>query len=277
MLRQGLRVRRAPAFTDAKRLGDGREDKRRIGKRGEPNEPNAVGVLLDELGRGLQAQSCLAAATRSGEGEQADVVTSEELENVGELALASEERCRLHRKVRLIERLQRRELGIPELIDPLGCLEILQSVEPEVADGHIDELPRRLGQQYLRPVSGRRDACPSVHIETDIPLLREDRLAGVDPHANSGRARREAVLGDPRRLYGVGGSGEGEEEGVALRVDLDAPMRRGGLAKDPAVLGEHPDVRVAQFVKQAGRALDVREDKRDRSRWEIGSHVTDDA
>ena len=266
-----------PALTDAERLGDGREHKRRIGERGKPNEPNAVGVLLDELGRGLQAQSCLAAAAGSGEGEQADVVTSEEFENVGELALASEERCRLHRKVRLIERLQRRELGITELIDALGRLEILQSVEPEVENGRIDELPRRLGQQHLRPVCGRRDACSFMDVATDIPLVREDRLAGVDPHTNFGRARREAILSDPRRLYGIEGSSEGEEERVTLRVDLDTPVSRGGLAQDPAVLGEHLDVRVAQFMKQAGRALDVREDKRDRSRWEIGSHVTDDA
>jgi hypothetical protein len=84
-------------------------------------------------------------------------------------------------------------------------------------------------------------------------------------------------LGDPRRLHGVGDSGEGEEERVTLRVDLDAPMRRSGLAKDTAVLGEHPNVGVPQFVKQTGRALDVREDERHRSRWEIGSHVTDNA
>ena len=202
---------------------------------------------------------------------------SEELENLGELTRAPEERRRLHREVRLIERLQRRELGVPKLIDPLGCLEILQSVDPEVAYGRIDELPRRLGQQYLRSVPCRRDACTSVHVETDIPLVREDWLAGMDPHSDSGRARRKAVLSDPRRLDGVGGSGECEEERVTLRVDLDAPVRCGGLAKDPAMLGEHPDVGVAQFAKQAGRALDVREDERDRSRWEIGSHVRDDA
>ena len=183
----------------------------------------------------------------------------------------------MHRKVCLIERLQRGEFGIPELIDALGCQEILESVVPKVADGHIDELPRRLGQQHLRPVSGRRDTCPSVNVETDISLFRKDRLARVDPHANSGAARREAVLCGPCRFYGVGGSGEGEEERVTLRVDLDAPVRRGRLAKDPAVLSEHPDVGVAQFVKLAGRALDVREDERDRSRWEIGSHGRDNA
>ena len=138
-------------------------------------------------------------------------------------------------------------------------------------------LPRRLGQQYLISVSGGRDACSSVHVETHIPLVRKDRLAGMDPDANPDRARRERVLSDPRRLDGVARSSEGEEERVTLRVDFDASVRRRRLTKDPAMLGEHFDVVIPQFVKQAGRALDVREDERDRSRREIDLTAPDDA
>ena len=65
-----------------------------------------------------------------------------------------------------------------------GCLEVLQAVIPEVAHRRIDEVPRRLGQQHLVSVSGRRDACSPVHVETHVALVREDRLAGMDPHAN---------------------------------------------------------------------------------------------
>ena len=155
-----------------------------------------------------------------------DVLTSEESHHLGELAVAPEERRRLHRKVRLIERPQRRELGVSELVDVLGRLEVLQAVVPEVANRRIDEVPRRLGQQHLVSVSGRRDACSPVHVETHVPFVREDRLAGMDPHANPDRAHREGGLSDPRRLDRVTRSSEGEEERVTLRVDFDASVRR---------------------------------------------------
>ena len=146
VLREGVRVRRTSAFADAKRLRDRREHESRIGERGEPDEPDTVQVVLDELGRRLQAETCLAAPTRSGEGEEPDVLASEQSHHLGELTVAPEERRRLHRKVRLIERPQRRELGVPELVEVFGCLEVLQAVIPEVAHRRIDEVPRRLGQ-----------------------------------------------------------------------------------------------------------------------------------
>ncbi len=76
-------------------------------------------------------------------------------------------------------------------------------------------------------------------------------------------------MSDPRRLDRVTRSSEGEEERVTLRVDFDASVRRRRLTKDPAVLGEHVDVVIPQFVKEAGRALDVGEHERDSSRREI--------
>ena len=158
-----------------------------------------------------------------------------------------------------------------------GRLEVLQAVVPEVAHRRIDEVPRGLGQQHLVSVSGRRDACSPVHVETHVAFAREYRLAGMDPHANPDRAHREGGLSDPRRLDRVTRSSEGEEERVTLRVDFDASVRRRRLTKDPAVLGEHVDVVIPQFVKQAGRALDVGEHERDSSRREIRSHGSDDA
>jgi Trp operon repressor len=43
----------------------------------------------------------------------------QEDEHLAELLLAPDERRRLNRQVRLVERLQRRELAIAELVDPL--------------------------------------------------------------------------------------------------------------------------------------------------------------
>ena len=57
---------------------------------------------------------------------------------------------------------------------------------------------------------------------------------------------------------------EGEEEGVALRVDLDAAVASARLADDAAVLGERLRVGLgAELVQQPRRALDVGEEEGD--------------
>ena len=50
-----------------------------------------------------------------------------------QLVLAAEERRRRHRQIRAIEALERREVAVPELEDPLGCREVLEAVLAEVA------------------------------------------------------------------------------------------------------------------------------------------------
>ena len=57
---------------------------------------------------------------------------------------------------------------------------------------------------------------------------------------------------------------EGDEERVALRVDLVAPVSRRGLADDALVLGKHFRVVRADLPEQLGRPFDVREQERDR-------------
>ena len=79
----------------------------------------------------------------------------------------------------------------------------------------------------------------------EVALAAHGRLAGVQAHAHADvDAARPVVLGvGALRLDGcrdgVAGAGKGEEEGVALRVDLDAAERREVLPHQPAVLGEH--------------------------------------
>jgi hypothetical protein len=56
------------------------------------------------------------------------------------------------------------------------------------------------------------------------------------------------------RLESVGCRGEGDEEGIALRVHLDSALRGARLAHDPAVLGERSRVRLrSQLVQQPRR------------------------
>ena len=73
----------------------------------------------------------------------------------------------------------------------------------------------------------------------------------------------ERILRRLRACDGVRGACEGDEEGVALRVDLDAAVSRERLAERAPVLGEHVGVPLAELVQEPRRALDVGEEKGD--------------
>ena len=64
--------------------------------------------------------------------------------------------------------------------------------------------------------------------------------------------------------------GEGDEERVALCVDLDATVADERVAKHATVLGQHLGVALgSELVQQLGRALDVGEEERDGARREL--------
>ena len=67
------------------------------------------------------------------------------------------------------------------------------------------------------------------------------------------------------RGYGIGRSGEGDEERIALGVDLDAVVPRERIPEHPAMLGENVCVAVTELLEQSRRPFDVGEEKRDRS------------
>ena len=69
---------------------------------------------------------------------------------------------------------------------------------------------------------------------------------------------------------GVPRPAKGDEERVALRVDLLSAVLGEGRAQDAPVLGQHLAVAVAQLLEQAGRALDVREEEGDGPARELG-------
>ena len=72
------------------------------------------------------------------------------------------------------------------------------------------------------------------------------RLGGVqsDSHANGARGRERALCGD-RRCDGVGCALEGDEEGIALSIDLAAAMGIEDFAQETAVLRAEVAVRGA--------------------------------
>ena len=134
----------------------------------------------------------------------------------------------------------------------------------------------RLREQHLPAVACSHDAGGAMDAEAVVALVAEVRLARVQPHADTALgALGPGVLGERalRRDRGQGGVrrlAKGDEERVALRVDLLSLVLCEGGAQDPAVIGEHLAVPVSQLLQQPGRALDVREEERDGPAREVG-------
>jgi hypothetical protein len=63
-----------------------------------------------------------------------------------------------------------------------------------------------------------------------------------------------------RRQRGIRHLAKSDKEGVALRVDLLSAVPIECGAENPAVIGQHLTVPVAQLFEQAGRALDIGEE-----------------
>ena len=104
----------------------------------------------------------------------------------------------------------------------------------------------------------------------DVALLPDPGLAGVQAHPHSDldafgpRVRVEVALRRHRGPDRVLRAWEGDEERVALRVDLVAPVSRRGLADDALVLGKHFSVVRADLPEQLRRPFDVGEEEGDR-------------
>ena len=203
-----------------------------------------------------------------------NVLAAQQADDLVELALAAEERRRRDGEVRLVERLQAREIGVAELEEALRRREVLESVLAEVANGlAADEVARRLRQEDLPAVPGGGDARRAVDVDPDVALLGYDRLARVEPHAHADRPAAERCLPIGGGRDRVGGARERDEERVALRVHLDAAVPRKGLPQHTTVLAQQLRVALAVLVQQPRRALDVREEERHCPRGEVPWHA----
>ena len=111
----------------------------------------------------------------------------------------------------------------------------------------------------------RTDPCRAMYRQSDVPIDTEVCLSRVDahPHLQSGPARprvlRDCPLARSRSENGILGTVEGDEEGVALVVDLLTAVRCECFAEQPAVLGQDVCVLAAVRLEQLRRAFDIRE------------------
>ena len=210
------------AVVGADRCSDRTLDEGRVAQRLERNPEDAVGELLDRFGRELEREARLAASARPRQRQQA--VRAYEPSSLFELALPADERRRLDRQVRPIERLQWREVLVAELVQALGRGQVLEAMVAEVTQLRLRcrAAARRLREEYLPAVPGAHDPRRPMDVDADVSLLGDDRLAGVDadPHAHG--PVRQRVLGVSSRGDRIGGARERNEERVPLSVHLDS-------------------------------------------------------
>ena len=150
----------------------------------ERDPEDAVGELLDCFGRELHREPRLAAAARPGQGQQA--MRTDEGARFGELTFSADDRRRLDRECRPIQRLERRELLVAQLVEPLRRAEVLSGVS-EVAQLHprAEKSLRRLRDEHLTAVAGAHDPRGTVDVGADVSLFGDDRLPRVHAHAHA--------------------------------------------------------------------------------------------
>jgi hypothetical protein len=114
-----------------------------------------------------------------------------------------------------------------------------------------------------------------VHIEAHVGATGQTAFAGMESHPNpDGSIGRPLVRGQGALCVGGRGhrvrhQGEDGEEGIALVQGLDPVVVADGPAHDLVMLSEHAGPAIPQPTSQAGRPLDVGEEKGDRPRGEL--------
>jgi len=135
--------------------------------------------------------------------------------------------------------------------------EVLESMLAEVArlEAVVEKSAGRFGHEYLAAVTGRHHPRTLMDGEADVPAADRRRLSGVqaDPHADLAVVRPvvpgQRLLRRDRCRCGVLSRGEGDEEGVALSVDLDAVVARERRAQNASVFVEEARVCVASSLQ----------------------------
>ena len=115
-----------------------------------------------------------------------------------------------------------------------------------------------------------------MHADPDVSIFADEGLAGMQAHPDTHRDAvgpgvvREGALGDNGRAERSVRAREGEEERVALRIDLPSAVLAARVANQPLMLGEDGGIRAAEPLEELCRPLDIREEEGDRARWQLG-------
>ena len=256
--------------------GDEGNDQRRIPNGGERDEDRASVGLVGQESRQLDRESRLAGASRADDREQPGIALEPERGGVEELALAAEKVRRRSGEVDGTRCPQRWELARAELEQLRRGIEVLQAVAPEVAQRLIlHERCRRGREDHLAAVGEGGDARAAVDVDPDVALGRNARVCPCEDPSAPRSARARAPPGPrrlPRRLRLPWGTRRRRRHpGCRPRHH---PAARECVAQHAAVLGKRIRVAAgAELPEQPRRALDVREQQRDRSRRKGSRHA----
>ena len=121
----------------------------------------------------------------------------------------------------------------------------------EVGELDVDEASGGRRDEHLPAVTGCRDTGGPMHVVTYVAFLSQQRRPGVQPAADPDRPCSKPVGHGRRRSHSTRCGREGEEERIALRIDLDATLASACLANDPPVFGERGGVKLGtEFVQE---------------------------
>ena len=173
-----------------------------------------------------------------------------------------------------MDRPERREVPVSQLVQADRLGQVLQPLLAEVVQGkrrRPENTHGRGGEDDLPSVARLGDARRTVHVQADVPLVVEEGLARVQPGPDAERALGELLVDPSYRVDRVARRGEGAEERVALRVDLDASMPVEGSADDTLMRPQRVPVRRGpEVLERPRRSLHVREQERHRPLGERG-------
>ena len=268
--------RDAVARTEAPQLGDLGDDEIRVGDRRELDHPDAVAVVVGQVGRDLDRQSGLPGPAGARERDESRLPG--EGGDLPDLTLAADERRELRRQVdagrvdgvEVVGDLgQQWMTELEQVHGPLDVLERVDATVEELAPGRevrSHEPGCDVGDEDLAGVGRGHHAGALVDLGSEVvarPLLGSP---GVDAHAHPDRRSlprfgREFQLHPEGRLDGVGRSGErGTERVAGDGEDVAAPVgdRR---PHDPVVDGEAGTHARLVGVPEPRRPGDVREEE----------------
>ncbi len=153
----------------------------------ETYEPHPVSKRCQRAGGRLQRQSCLAAPSRSRQGDEPAVL--ERVEHLGELVSTPNERVeRRGQIVRSRQGAQRRELALKRRVRELpdtDLTDVLQMVTAEVYSDDVGREPvRHLADEHLTAVADRHQPRRPIQLGAVIVTITHPRLARVHTHAH---------------------------------------------------------------------------------------------
>ena len=262
------------ALLGANCLRGRRKHELRVTERREGYPPDTMRVPVGEPSSRLQRDARLSGTAWPRERQQTDLPLRQQGAHLPQLLFAPQERRRRDRQIRLVEALERRKSRVSELVDTFGRGQVLKPVRAEVAQPvgtHEGSRGRR--HENLTAVAACCDAGRPVHIDSHVALLHHVRRAGMNADPDTDRTHRKPRQGFGGRAHGTQRGWERDEECVTLRIDLSTALPDERVAQDATMLGERLRIAgCAQLLQQLCRALDIREEKGDGSRWEIAPH-----